>query len=91
VAVVALGRLRGLLAVAGIVVTGLVLLGFVFPALLHGSSPLGVALTVSAIIAVATLYLAHGVSERTTVACWARWPACRSRPGSPSCSPGSPS
>ena len=41
VAVVALGRLRGLLALVGIGITVGVLLGFVFPALLRGASPLG--------------------------------------------------
>lgn len=68
VAVVALGRLRGLLALVGIVISVGVLLVYVFPALLHGVSPLGVALTGSSVIAFATLYLAHGVNERTTVA-----------------------
>jgi uncharacterized membrane protein len=67
-AVVALGRLRGLLALFGIILSLAVLLVFVFPALLHGQSPLGVALTGSGVIAFATLYLAHGVNERTTVA-----------------------
>jgi uncharacterized membrane protein len=67
-AVVAFGRLRGLLALAGIGVSLGVLLVYVFPALLHGSSPIGVALTGSAVIAFGTLYLAHGVSDRTTVA-----------------------
>ena len=67
-AVVALGRARGLLALAGIVLTFVVLLAFVFPALLHGSSPVGVALTGATLIAVGTLYLAHGVNPRTTVA-----------------------
>jgi uncharacterized membrane protein len=68
VAVVALGRLRGLLALVGIGITLGVLLGFVFPALLRGASPLGVALTGGIVIAVSTIYLAHGVSDRTTVA-----------------------
>jgi uncharacterized membrane protein len=68
VAVVALGRLRGLLALAGIGITVGVLLAFVFPALLEGASPLGVALTGAIVIAVSTIYLAHGVSDRTTVA-----------------------
>lgn len=68
VAVVALGRVRGLLALVGIVVSLGVLLTYVFPALLHGVSPLGVALTGSAVIAFTTLYLAHGVNARTTVA-----------------------
>ena len=67
-AVVALGRLRGLLALGGIVISLGVLLVYVFPALLHGVSPLGVALTGSSVIAFATLYLAHGVNQRTTVA-----------------------
>jgi uncharacterized membrane protein len=68
VAVVALGRLRGLLALAGIGITVGVLLAFVFPALLRGASPVGVALTGAIFIAVSTIYLAHGVSDRTTVA-----------------------
>jgi uncharacterized membrane protein len=67
-AVVALGRLRGLLALAGIGITVAVLLVFVFPALLRGASPLGVALAGGIVIAVSTIYLAHGVSDRTTVA-----------------------
>ncbi len=66
--VVALGRLRGLLALVGIVLSLGVLLGFIFPALLDGAAPIGVALTGATIIAFGTLYLAHGVSDRTTVA-----------------------
>jgi uncharacterized membrane protein len=68
VVVVALGRLKGLLALAGIVLSMGVLLGFVFPALLDGASPIGVAVTGATVIAFGTLYLAHGVSDRTTVA-----------------------
>jgi hypothetical protein len=68
VVVVALGRLKGLLALAGIVLSMAVLFVFIFPALLDGASPIGVALTGSTVIAFLTLYLAHGVSDRTTVA-----------------------
>lgn len=67
-AVIALGRLKGLLALVGIVASLGVLLVFVFPALLEGASPVGVALTGSAVIAFLTLYLAHGLHTRTTVA-----------------------
>jgi uncharacterized membrane protein len=67
-AVIALGRFKGLLALIGIVITGGVLLTYVFPALLRGVSPLGVALTASSVIAFATLYLAHGFNQRTTIA-----------------------
>ena len=66
--VVALGRLKGLLALAGIGLSMGVLLAYMFPALLAGSSPVGVALSGCAVIAFGTLYLAHGVSDRTTVA-----------------------
>jgi uncharacterized membrane protein len=66
--VIAVGRLKGLYALAGLVVSLGVVIGFVLPALLRGSSPIGVALTGAAVIALAALYLAHGFNERTTVA-----------------------
>jgi uncharacterized membrane protein len=68
VAVVALGRWRGLLALAGLGASLLVLFAFILPSLLRGNSPVGVALTGAVLIAVATLFLAHGVNERTSVA-----------------------
>jgi uncharacterized membrane protein len=68
VVVVAFGRLRGLLALAGIVLSMGVLLVFIFPALLDGAAPIGVALTGATVIAFGTLYLAHGLNDRTTVA-----------------------
>jgi uncharacterized membrane protein len=67
-AVAVVGRWRGLLALVGLGLSLLVVLGFVLPALVRGSSPLGVALTGAAVIALLALYLAHGVNERTTVA-----------------------
>lgn len=67
-AVVALGRWRGLLALSGIAVSLVVILVFIFPAFLHGSHPIGVALTGASVIAFASLYLAHGLNVRTTVA-----------------------
>jgi uncharacterized membrane protein len=68
VAVVALGRFQGLRALGGLVVSGIVLLAFTFPALLDGQPPLGVALVSSVVIALAALYLSHGVNDTTTVA-----------------------
>ena len=67
-AVVALGRLRGVLALAGLAASLAVLFGFVLPALLRGSSPVGVALTGAVLIAAASLLLAHGANERSAVA-----------------------
>jgi uncharacterized membrane protein len=68
VAVVALGRLRGLTALAGLAVSIGVLLWFVLPAILDGRDPLAVAVVGSAAIAFLALYLAHGVTTMTTVA-----------------------
>lgn len=66
--VVALGRWRGLLALVGLGVSLVTLTIFVLPAILEGRSPIAVALVGCSVIAVAALYLAHGVNERTTVA-----------------------
>ena len=67
-AVVALGRFQGVRALAGLVLSGVVLLGFVFPAILDGQPPLGVAMVGASAIAISTLYLTHGFNDTTTVA-----------------------
>jgi len=68
VVVVLVGRWRGVAALAGLGVTFGVLLVFVIPALLAGESPLGVAVVGTAGLALVVLYLAHGVSLRTSAA-----------------------
>ena len=68
VAVVALGRLRGLAALGGLIVTLIVLLAFVLPAVIDGRSAVLVAIVGAAGITFATLYLAHGFSSKTTTA-----------------------
>ena len=68
VSVVALGRWKGLRAIVGLGVSLGVLTAFVLPAVLEGADPLAVALVGSAAIALSALYLAHGVSARTTTA-----------------------
>jgi len=68
VVVVAVGRWRGLAALAGVVVSFGVLVGFVLPAVLEGRSPLGVAIVGSAAMMFVLLYLAHGVNHQTTTA-----------------------
>lgn len=68
VAVVLLGRLRGLAALAGLAASLVVLLRFVLPALLDGRPPVMVAVVGSAAIAFIALYLAHGLNHMTTVA-----------------------
>jgi uncharacterized membrane protein len=68
VAVVLLGRLRGLAALVGLGATVIVLLEFVLPAVLDGRSPVLVAVVGSSAIAYLALYLAHGLRPMTTVA-----------------------
>ena len=66
--VVLVARWRGLFALVGIGVTLLALTKFMLPAMLAGESPLPVAVVGSTVIMIAVLYLAHGVSIRTTSA-----------------------
>lgn len=66
VAVVA--RLRGILALVSLGFAGFVLVKFMLPALLSGSSGMAVSLVGSAAIMFVVLYLAHGPSARTSAA-----------------------
>jgi uncharacterized membrane protein len=67
-AVVVLGRWRGLFALAGLAVSFAVLVRFMLPAILIGKNPVAVAVVGSAAIMFAALYLAHGINARTTTA-----------------------
>jgi uncharacterized membrane protein len=66
--IVAFGRLRGLTALVGLVVSFAALLFFVIPAILDGEPPLLVAIVGSAAIMFAVLYLTHGLNVHTSVA-----------------------
>nr|WP_307808301.1 YibE/F family protein [Streptomyces oryzae] len=68
VVVVLVGRLRGVLALVGLVISFAVLTLFILPAILQGSNPLVVAVVGGSAIMLATLYLCHGLSARTSVA-----------------------
>jgi uncharacterized membrane protein len=67
-AVIAFGRWRGLTALAGLAVTFAILLVFVIPAILSGSSPLPVAIAGAAAIMLSVLFLTHGISVQTSIA-----------------------
>jgi len=67
-AVIGFGRLQGARALIGLVVTAVVVVGFLVPTVLEGASPVATALTASLGIMIATLYLSHGVSPKTTAA-----------------------
>lgn len=66
--VVVLGRLRGLAALVGLGISVVILLTFVIPAILGGTSPVLVASIGAGAIAFIVLYLAHGFTGQTTVA-----------------------
>jgi uncharacterized membrane protein len=65
--VVIFGRWRGVRALAGLAVTFAVLVRFILPAILVGKNPVAVAVVGSAAIMFA-VYLAHGITARTTTA-----------------------
>ena len=67
-AVIVLGRVRGVAALAGLAAGLAVLLGFALPAIIDGRSPVAVAVVASAAVAFPALYLAHGLKPMTTVA-----------------------
>ncbi|MDU0254932.1 YibE/F family protein [Streptomyces sp. PU10] len=67
-AVVVVGRLRGLMALVSLTISFLLLNFFILPAILQGSNPLVVAVIGSSAIMLIALYLCHGLSARTSVA-----------------------
>ncbi|KUN27098.1 hypothetical protein AQJ11_17695 [Streptomyces corchorusii] len=68
VAVVVVGRLRGVMALVALAVSFLVLTLFILPAILEGANPLLVAVVGSSAIMLIALYMCHGLSARTSVA-----------------------
>ncbi|MFA9430589.1 YibE/F family protein [Egicoccus sp. AB-alg2] len=67
-AVLAIGRWHGLRSLVGLALSLLIVVRFVVPAILAGSSPFLVALVGSIAVMIVTLYLAHGVNPMTTAA-----------------------
>ncbi|MCH5672651.1 YibE/F family protein [Streptomyces gilvus] len=67
-AVVIVGRLRGVMALVALAVSFLILNFFILPAILQGSNPLLVAVIGSSAIMLIALYMCHGLSARTSVA-----------------------
>lgn len=68
VAVVVLGRIRGLGALAGLVVSVALIVGYVVPSLIDGHDAVVVSLAAATIIATLALVLAHGKGATTAVA-----------------------
>lgn len=67
-AVVAVGRMRGVMALIALAASFVVLTVFILPAILQGSNPLVVAVVGASAIMLMALYLCHGLTARTSVA-----------------------
>ncbi|MFF4156849.1 YibE/F family protein [Streptomyces sp. NPDC001678] len=67
-AVVVVGRLRGIFALVALVISFGVLTLFILPAILQGSNPLLVAVIGGSAIMLIALYMCHGLNARTSVA-----------------------
>ncbi|MEU0830588.1 YibE/F family protein [Streptomyces sp. NPDC005969] len=67
-AVVVVGRMRGLMALVALAVSFAVLTLFILPAILQGSNPLLVAVVGASAIMLIALYMCHGLTARTSVA-----------------------
>ncbi|MFD6974686.1 YibE/F family protein [Streptomyces sp. NPDC059979] len=67
-AVVLVGRMRGLFALIALVISFGVLTFFILPAILQGSNPLVVAVVGASAIMLIALYMCHGLTARTSVA-----------------------
>ncbi|WP_123524829.1 YibE/F family protein [Streptomyces sp. 840.1] len=68
VAVVVVGRLRGVMALVALALSFGVLTLFILPAILQGSNPLVVAVVGASAIMLIALYICHGLTARTSVA-----------------------
>ncbi|MEE1754322.1 YibE/F family protein [Streptomyces sp. SP18CS02] len=67
-AVVAVGRMKGVMALIALAVSFAVLTLFILPAILQGSNPLVVAVVGASAIMLIGLYMCHGLTARTSVA-----------------------
>jgi uncharacterized membrane protein len=67
--VILTGRWRGVLSLVGLALSLSIVLFFIVPAILHGESPLAVAVIGSLAIMLATIPLAHGVGPKSLAAC----------------------
>ncbi len=68
VLVVVMSRLKGFTSIIGLIISVLILAKFIVPRILAGQDPMLVGLTGAFAIAVLSIYAAHGLNKRTTVA-----------------------
>jgi uncharacterized membrane protein len=66
--IVLLSRFKGLSSIIGLGITVAVLVKFIVPRILAGDNPLLVSVSGALVIALVSIYLAHGFNRRTTIA-----------------------
>lgn len=66
--ILAFAGLKGFGSILGMVVSFVILIGFIVPQIIKGHDPLFVTIIGSMVILLTTIYLAHGISKRTTSA-----------------------
>lgn len=67
-AVIVAGRKRGLFALLGLGFSFFIILNFLIPSIVSGNDPLLVAIFSASIILVVSIYLAHGLNKKSTIA-----------------------
>ena len=60
--------LKGIGSIIGMITSFIILIGFIVPQILNGHNPLFITILGSALILIITIFLAHGVSKKTSVA-----------------------
>lgn len=66
--VIALSRLKGLGSIAGLIISIVILSAYIVPMIVAGHNPLLISLSGAFAIAVLSIYSAHGLNKRTSVA-----------------------
>ena len=66
--IIAVTRFKGVRSLIGLIITIVVLVVYILPSLVEGANPLSIALVSALIIAVLTLYTAHGFKKTTSIA-----------------------
>jgi len=67
-AVIIVGGIRGFTSFIGLIISFVILLKYIIPQIVAGGNPIFIAISGSFMILLTTLYLAHGVSRKTTAA-----------------------
>ncbi|MEK7597278.1 MAG: YibE/F family protein [Patescibacteria group bacterium] len=66
--VIIVGGIRGFTSFIGLTISFAVLIKYIIPQIVGGANPVFIAISGSFIILITTLYLAHGISKKTTAA-----------------------